>query len=315
MHRRRRWVALVILPFLLAGCRAETPGAAGAGPTAEFPSDTPPGPGGTATGGTATTATTPRPSLTVPRPDHIVVVVFENEDQAKVMGSLAAPYLNELAASGANLTQSHGVTYPSQPNYLALFSGSTQNVTNNDCPKNFPKADNLGHQLIEAGLSFIGYAESLPSVGFRGCESGRYERKHNPWVNFGNLPASVNQPFSAFPTDFASLPTVAFVTPNMCNDMHDCSVATGDRWLRNNLGGYADWAKTHNSLLIVTFDEDSGDPPNHIATVIVGEQIRPGDYDEPTTHYTILRTIEDAYGLPALGQAAKAMPLLNIWES
>jgi acid phosphatase len=97
--------------------------------------------------------------------------------------------------------------------------------------------------------------------------------------------------------------------------MHDCSVATGDRWLRNNLGGYAEWAKTHNSLLIVTFDEDSGEPPNHIATVLIGEQIRPGDYDEHTTHYTILRTIEDAYGLPALGEAAKVKPLLDIWES
>jgi hypothetical protein len=312
MHRRRQWVALVILPFLLAGCRAETPGAAGAGPTAEEPSHTPAGPSGTATGGTATT---PRPSPTVPRPDHIVVVVFENEDQVKVLGSPSAPYLNELAASGANLTQSYGITYPSQPNYLALFSGSTQGVRSNDCPKNFPTADNLGHQLLEAGLSFVGYAESMPAVGFRGCEAGRYERKHNPWVNFGNLPASVNQPFTAFPTHFASLPTVAFITPNMCNDMHDCPVATGDRWLRDNLGDYAEWAKSHNSLLIVTFDEDAGDPPNHIPTVIVGGHIRRGDYHEPTNHYTILRTIEDAYGLPALGQAAKAKPLVAIWTS
>ena len=167
MHRRRRWVALVILPLLLAGCRTEIPGAAGARPTAEDQSHTPAGPSGTATGATATT---PRRSP-VPRPDHIVVVVFENEDQVKVMGGPAAPYLNELAASGANLTQSYGVTYPSQSNYLALFSGSTQGVKNNDCPRNFPNADNLGHQLLEAGRSFVGYAESLPSVGFRGCES------------------------------------------------------------------------------------------------------------------------------------------------
>jgi hypothetical protein len=311
MHRRRRWVALVILPFLLAGCRAETPGAAGAGPTTESTSPTPAKKAGTPTGRSAT----PTSAATVPRPDHVVVVVFENKRRDKILGSPAAPYLNKLAASGANLTQSYAVTYPSQPNYLALFSGSTQNVRGNDCPTNFPNADNLGHQLLEAGLSFIGYAESLPSVGYRGCESGRYERKHNPWVNFGNLPASVNQPFSAFPADFASLPTVAFVAPNMCSDMHDCSVATGDRWLRDQLGPYAEWAKTHNSLLIVTFDEDDGDTGNHILTLIAGEQVRPGSYDERTTHYTILRTIEDAYGLPPLGQAAKAEPLKTIWTS
>ena len=84
---------------------------------------------------------------------------------------------------------------PSQPNYLALFSGSTQGVTSNACPQQFPKADNLGHQLRTAGLSFAGYAESLSKVGFTGCASGGYQRKHNPWVNFTNLPASVNRPF------------------------------------------------------------------------------------------------------------------------
>jgi hypothetical protein len=92
-------------------------------------------------------------------------------------------------------------------------------------------------------------------------------------------------------------------------------VATGDQWLRDNLDGYAQWARTHNSLLIVTFDEDSEDGGNHIATLLVGQQIRPGSYDERANHYTILRTIEDAYGLPALGEAAKAGPLKTIWTS
>jgi acid phosphatase len=133
-------------------------------------------------------------------------------------------------------------------------------------------------------------------------------------VNFGNLPASVNQPFSAFPADFAALPAVAFVVPNMCSDMHDCSIATGDQWLRDHLDPYAQWAKTNNSLLIVTFDEDSGTQRNQIATVLVGEQIQPGSYAEPTTHYTILRTIEDAYGLPALGQAGRVKPLQTVWR-
>lgn len=95
-------------------------------------------------------------SAVVPRPDHVVVVILENEQRSSVIGSAQAPYLTELAARGGNLTHSYGVTHPSQPNYLALFSGSTQGVTSNACPQRFPKADNLGHQLRAAGFSFAG---------------------------------------------------------------------------------------------------------------------------------------------------------------
>ena len=101
-------------------------------------------------------------------------------------------------------------------------------------PSIFEGPTTLGHQLRKSGLSFVGYAESLPKTGFRGCSSGRYLRKHNPWVNFGTLPASTNRPFSAFPRDYRKLPTVSFVSPNMCHDMHDCSIRTGDRWMKKH---------------------------------------------------------------------------------
>jgi hypothetical protein len=152
---------------------------------------------------------------------------LENKHRSSVTSSRQAPYLNQLAAKGVNMTHSYGVGHPSQPNYLALFSGSTRRVRTNACPKHFRKADNLGHQLRKSGLSFTGYSESLPKTGFRGCASGRYVRKHNPWVNFGTLPASTNRPLTAFPHDYNKLPTVAFVSPNMCHGMHDCSVRTG----------------------------------------------------------------------------------------
>jgi hypothetical protein len=207
----------------------------------------------------------------VPRPDHMVVVILENEHRSNVIGSRQAPYLNKLAAKGANMTHSYGVTHPSQPNYLALFSGSTRGVRSNACPQRFRKADNLGHQLRKSGLSFIGYSESLPKTGFQGCTSGRYVRKHNPWVNFATLPASTNRPFSAFPRDYRNLPTVAFVSPNMCHGMHDCSVRTGDRWMKEHFDRYARWAPRHNSWLIVTFDENAGGRVKPIFTIIVGE--------------------------------------------
>jgi phospholipase C len=251
----------------------------------------------------------------VPRPAHVVVAVFENHSFAEVIGAnSSAPYMRSLAAGGAGLSNSHGVTHPSQPNYVALFSGSTQGVTSDACPANLGDRPNLGRQLLDAGRSFTGYSEGMPSAGFTGCASGRYARKHNPWVDFSNLPASANQPFSAFPTDFSRLPTLSFVVPDLCNDMHDCSVATGDTWLRTHLDAYAQWARTHNSLLIVTFDEDDFTPSNRIPTFFSGPMVKRGTYGESVTHYRLLRTLEAMYGLPALAGAASTTPVSDTWN-
>jgi acid phosphatase len=244
--------------------------------------------------------------------DHVMVVVFENEDAKDIVGSSDAPYLTALARSGATFTDAHAITHPSQPNYLALFSGSTHGVEDNSCPLTL-SGPNLASQLLAAGRTFVGYAEDLPRAGYTGCEAGHYARKHNPWVNFPDLPASVNQPYSALPADFSDLPTVSFVVPNLCNDMHDCGVAAGDSWARDNLAGYVAWAHDHNSLLLVTFDEDGGSSANHIATMLVGPMVTPGESDQRIDHYSLLRTLEDMYRLPPLGHAAGAEPLTGIW--
>ncbi len=261
-------------------------------------------------------AASPARAAAVPRPDHVVLVMFENKGYSQINGSSSAPYLNSLASQGAKFTQSFAVTHPSQPNYIALFSGSTQGVTDDTCPRDFTGKANLGRQLIDAGLSFKGYSESMPSDGYTGCSSGTYRRKHNAWVDFDNVPAASNLTFAAFPgsTGYGTLPAVSFVTPNMCNDMHDCSISTGDTWAKNKLDAYAQWAKTHNSLLIVTFDENDGSSGNQIFTVFVGQHVKPGNYSENITHYTILRTIEDAYGLSPIGNAAGATPITDIWQ-
>jgi hypothetical protein len=251
----------------------------------------------------------------LPRPDHVLVAIFENEDAADIVGSGEAPYLTSLAESGAEFTDAHAETHPSQPNYLALFSGSTQGVEDNDCPVELTGA-NLASQLLAAGLSFVGYSEDLPRAGYTGCGSGDYARKHNPWVNFTDLPASINQPFSAVLKDYAQLPTVSFVVPNLCNDMHDCDIATGDSWAEEHLAHYVEWATQHNSLLIVTFDEDGGDSEsNHIATIVAGAGVARTTSDQRIDHYDVLRTIEDMYALDPLGGAADAQPLDGIWTS
>jgi hypothetical protein len=249
----------------------------------------------------------------VPRPDHVVVVVEENHSDQDIIGNPNAPYINSLASNGANMTSFFAETHPSEPNYLAMYSGDTQGVTDDSCPHTFNSA-NLGGELLAAGLGFVGYSEDLPSVGYTGCSSGSYARKHNPWVNFTDVPASANQPFSAFPTDYSKLPEVSFVVPNLDNDMHDGSIAQGDQWLQSNMGGYADWARTHNSLLVLTFDEDDHSQNNQIATVFVGQSVAAGDYGETVNHYNLLRTLADAYGIDPMGAAASAAPIADIWQ-
>lgn len=240
-----------------------------------------------------------------------MIVVFENKGEQQVLGSRNAPYLSSLSASGARFDNSHGVTHPSQPNYLALFSGSTQGVTDDSCPQSLGDRPNLGELLLNAGYTFAGYSEGLPTTGFTGCNdpSGRYARRHNPWVDFANVPASSNQPFTAFPADPSQLPTVSFVVPDLCNDMHNCDVATGDSWAREHLAPYVTWARTHDSLLVVTFDEDDGTRTNRIPTFLVGPMVKPGAIGQRVNHYNVLRTIEDLYGLAPIGMSQSAAPL------
>ena len=300
--------------------------------------------------------TLPWPSA-LPTYDHVVIVIEENKDFEQIFGSkFKADYINALAAEGANIVRMFGEEHNSQGNYFWLFSGGNQSVGFFDqVPSagnhpNYPfTASNLGDQLIKKGLSFKGYSESLPTVGSKvdfdppNCsgENCIYGRKHVPWISFGNVPneatiaTSSNLRFSDFPSDYAALPTVAFVIPNLNHDMHNGSPANsipaGDDWLKRNLDGYYQWAKTHNSLLIVTFDEnDDKDkyhgltnplvrpgsyPPaneheqhlldlqNRIVTIFLGAHIKPGAYTEGkgVTHVNILRTIEAMYGLPKSG--------------
>ncbi len=307
------------------------------------------------------TSSTPPPEAadcaTIPWPkslpvyDHVVIVVEENKDYEEIIDSHHAPYINgTLKAEGANFTRAFGEEHPSQGNYFWLFSGSNQGIgfvdqtPNRDNNPNYPfTAANLGQQLIDKGLSFKGYAESLPAIGDTvvaagidsSCGGGDrneyliYARKHVPWASFANVPngttaaTSSNLRFADFPSDYTQLPTVAFVIPNLHNDMHNCaiseSVRTGDTWLRDNLDRYYQWAKGHNSLLILTFDEnnDTGgyvgltnpahksdrNQENRIATIFAGAHIKQGEYAEGKgiTHVNMLRTLEAMYGLCRAG--------------
>ena len=184
----------------------------------------------------------------------MVVVMEENHSYGQIIGSPSAPFINALAMQGALFTDAHGVRHPSQPNYLAIFSGSTQGVSDNDAVPGTPlKTANLGSELITHGRTFIGYCENLPSMGSTALlVHGIYARKHNPWSNWQSphpqqdqLPSTTNQTFDNFPSNFEQLPTVAFVIPNISNDEHGTGKAlsqmlikSSDTWLKEHLGPY-----------------------------------------------------------------------------
>ena len=286
----------------------------------------------------------------LPAYDHVVIVVEENKDYEQIIDNPNAPYINlTLRKEGANFTRMFGEEHKSQGNYFWLFSGSNQGVGFNDeVPsaqnnKDYPfKTANLGAALIAAKRSFKGYAEDLPAIGSCidlapvSAKHKLYARKHVPWISFANVPngdtvaTSSNLRFADFPTDpadFKTLPTVAFVIPNLDNDMHNGapaeSIPRGDAWLKKNLGAYYQWAREHNSLLILTWDESDDqtksvgltdpfvkptdqktrDRQNRIPTIFAGAHIKPGDYPEGKgiNHVNILRTLEAMYGLPRAG--------------
>ncbi len=252
----------------------------------------------------------------LPRPDHVVIVIEENHGYAQIMDKRnSASYIHALAKRGVLFTESHGVTHPSQPNYLALFSGSTQGITNDSCPHTFNN-DNLASSLQDGGFSFATFSESLPATGDLICSSGDYQRKHNPAANWqgARLPAGINRRFADFPQDYSRLPTVSFVVPDQDDDMHDGSFETADQWLKTHIDPYVAWAYKHNSLLILTWDEDDFRGDNRIVTILAGPMVVAGTSSQHIDHYSVLRMLLDFYGLPALGASRDAEAIKGIWK-
>jgi phosphatidylinositol-3-phosphatase len=247
----------------------------------------------------------------LPNYDHVVLVMEENHGYNQIVGDTTdAPYINNtLIAGGALFTNSFAATpttHPSEPNYFALWSGSTQGIA--DDGTYTEGAASLGGRLIAAGVTFKGYVEDVA------------QRKHDPWESFTDSPGlGVN--FSTWPAgpDYSSLSKLSWVIPNLSDDMHDgasnaIQISTGDTWLSTHIGGYATWALTHNSLLIVTFDEDENTEGNHIMTVFYGARVRPGQYGQALTHYNTLRTLTDLYGLAPLANAITVSPVVGCWR-
>ena len=265
--------------------------------------------------GGAATAAAPVPVF-----DHVVVIVFENKEATSVLGNRAAPTFNTYARRYSNLTRYYGVTHPSLPNYLALVSGSTQGITT-DCTDCVVDAQSLADTIEASGRTWKTYAEGLPAPGFLGAFSGRYAKKHNPFAYFRDVTTDPARrarlvPLTRLAPDLraGALPSFSLVVPDLCHSMHDCPVSAGDAWLRSHVAMFLKLPKT---VVFVVFDEGASSVRGggHTAALALGTAVRRGSrFTGVTGHYGLLRTIEQAWGLPLLGQSARVGPITGIWR-
>jgi acid phosphatase len=260
------------------------------------------------------------PASPVPAFKHIFVIVLENKAYDQVVANSQASYLNKLAHQYALADNYYAISHPSLPNYLALTGGDTFGVTS-DCIGCFIAAPNLVDQLEQAGKSWKAYQEAMPSPCFVGDAPPLYRQKHNPFIYYDDVrtnPARCNKivPFDQFSADLQSnaLPDFVWITPNMCDDAHDCRIGAADTWLKQwvpAILGSPAW-QDHGALFI-TFDEGSSDDTGiccqqarggQIATLVISPLVQPGFRSQVAyDHYALLRTIESAWGLPPLGKA------------
>jgi phosphatidylinositol-3-phosphatase len=271
--------------------------------------------------------TRPSATITLPggRPTHIAIILMENEEYSDVIDSGQTPVINALARHGALATGMYAITHPSLPNYLALTGGSTFGI-DSDCTGCSVGATSIVDQLEQARVSWKAYMEDLPHPCFHGSGSGDYAKKHDPFMYYtrvADVPSRCAKvvPMTQLTRDehAGTLPTFVWITPNLCHDMHDCDLLTGDQFLARLVPPLLR-ALGPRGLLILTWDEGSSDngccrlaAGGHIVTIFAGPLARAGaEMRTPADHYSTLQAIEDLLGLPRLrGAACPCTPTLR----
>lgn len=257
--------------------------------------------------------------------DHIVVIVLENKDYQWIIGNPDLPNFNRLAVENTLLTNYYAVAHPSLPNYLAMVGGDTFGIARN-CEDCFINAPNLAGLVEQSGRTWKTYQESMPEPCFIGSR-GDYVQKHNPFVYFDDIRLDTARcrervvPLDQLSRDISAseLPHFAFITPGLCHSGHDCSMVEMDAWLGQMMDTLRfSGALGDEYLIVVTFDEASGDDSSgccgvaepaggRIATLLVSPQARfPFEDSIPYSHYSLLKTIAEAWSLPLIGNAAQA---------
>jgi phospholipase C len=255
----------------------------------------------------------------VPTFDHIVLILLENKSYSSVIGASSMPHLNDLARKNVLLANYFAVAHPSLPNYIALVSGTTADISS-DCTKCFVNVPNLADLLDASGHTWKTYQEDMPSPCYVG-DAKPYYQKHDPFIYFDSIRLNSARcsrsvvPLSSLKADLVSnqLPSFALIMPNNCNSSHSCSAKTADDWLYSMVNQLqSSPALGKKSLIIVTFDEGSekskasccGLPSGggQVATILISPLAKQGFQDNTAySHYSLLKTILTAWKLPDLG--------------
>jgi phosphatidylinositol-3-phosphatase len=253
----------------------------------------------------------------VPTFDHVFIVLMENQPYTSIIGNTTnAPYINSLASQYGVAANYSAAAHPSLPNYLALTGGDTFGITS-DCTTCFVGAPNIVADRVEpSGRTWKAYMESMPSACFAG-DSSPYAQKHDPFFYFNDIRTNATEcnrivPYSTLSSDLLSAsttPNYVFITPNLCDDMHDsCAplnnqIRQGDQWLEGQLPSIlaSPAFSTQRSLVLVVWDEDDSSGNNRVAALVIAKGVPPG-FRSPTaySHYSILKTIEQSWGLGSL---------------
>jgi hypothetical protein len=276
-----------------------------------------------------------------PSIEHVILIMMENKNYQDIIGSSSAPYINKLASTYALATNYYGVQYPSLPNYIDVSSGSDGGITtdclNGPAPGGCETSDtNIFTLLQNNGLTWKAYEESMPSACYKSdygtLSTGGYIVHHNPIpyytnlssvcsqndVPLGNVGAKTGAFFTALESN--SLPSFSFVTPNSCDDMHNCGVSSGDTWLSEFIPDIINSPSYSTTVTIITWDTgDCSSPCNQnangggqVATLVIGPSnlVNYGKFNTFYNHYSTLASIEDIFNLGNLGRNdASATPM------
>ncbi len=294
--------ALLLLPFLAA-------------PSAGLPA------------GTASSVAPSKEAYVSGSIKYVFVILMENKGYPQVWSTSSTPYITSLGTSYARATSYHAITHPSLPNYLDLYAGSNYGITTDCSPSSscHVNAKNLADNIQAKGLTWRAYMESMPSPCYLSA-SGNYAPKHNPFVYFDDVRTNSTRckshdvPFSDFATDISSASTTrnySFISPNLCNDMHSCSISTGDNWLKNHVPAIlkSPACTSATCLVMITWDEDNGSYSNHVLTIFAGSGAKTAGYATSSSynHYSLLRTVEYVFGLPTqTTHDANATPMTTL---
>jgi hypothetical protein len=232
---------------------------------------------------------------------------MENKSPAQ---ALQGTYTRSLASEYALATNYHGVGRPSLPNYLAMTSGQTFGIQDNGYRALPPVG--IGRQLTDAAIPWRAYMEGMTN----GCIDSPppYAVRHNPFAFYGGACPKNVVPLTALDADLqGNTPRFVWITPDLCHDSHDCSVAEADVWLSRIVPKIlASAAWRDDGVLFLVWDEGDPQLANDMPLIVIAPKLVQRESAQRYDHYSLLATIEDLLGVPRLGLAASARPLTDL---